>query len=210
MRATHLKRTNLILLIIVGLILTGCAMSYQPINAPKLKYNVTDNQNGIELSYKYDVLQLKGNKKYAKSEDRIGVKLVAVKIVNNTDTTINLGTNTMIYAGNKPIDILTPYIFQNSIKQKSMAYLPYALFTFLNFNISNGSYYSQSIPVGYVLGPLLTFGNIIVASNANKNLLKELIEYDLRNKDIRKGETVYGLIGIDQGEFMPLTIRKMK
>lgn len=203
-----MKKTNIILIIIIGL-LSSCATIYKPINPTKLNYKVSDYKDGIGLSYKYDVLQLKGNKKYAKSEDRAGVRLVAVKIVNNTDSTLNLGTDVIFYSGNKPIELITPFMMENRIKQISTAYLPYILFTFLRVNISN-SYYSQSIPVGYFLGPLLTFGNVIVASSSNKNLLNELNKYDITHKEIQKGETVYGLISIDEAEFMPLSTKLIK
>jgi hypothetical protein len=202
-----MRRTKFILLIVIGLLFNSCAMIYRPVNPPTLNYKMSESKDGIELSYKYDVLQLKGNKKYAKSEDRAGVRLVAVRIVNNTDSTINIGTDALFYSGIKPVELMTPYLMENTIKQSTAAYLPYLLFTFLRLNVSSGYYNTVSIPIGYFLGPMLTLGNIITANSANKNLLKELNTYDILNKDIQKGETVYGLIGIEDAEFLPLSIK---
>jgi len=77
--------------IAIVFILSGCAASYKPIYPVSLNYDSHQSEDGVELSYKYDVLRQNGNKKYAKKEDKKGVKLVALKITNNTQSVVNIG-----------------------------------------------------------------------------------------------------------------------
>jgi hypothetical protein len=66
---------------------------------------------------------------------------------------------------------------------------------------------STSIPIGYVVGPGITAGNMIIAGSANKNFRDELVENSIIGRDIRPGETFYGLIGISDYSYMPLTMK---
>ena len=51
---------------------------------------------------------------------------------------------------------------------------------------------------------------MLVAGNANKKFYEELLQYDILNRDIQKGETVYGLVGFRNLDFSPLTIKITK
>ena len=188
------------------LFLSGCAASYRPIEPPSLNYTANDSQTGIEFAYRYDVLQEKGNKKYAKKEDVKDVKLVAVKLTNNTAGAINVGRDISFYAGQRRLTLLDPMVVKNTLRQIVPAYLPYLLLTFVNFYVSNGTS-TQVYPIGLVLGPGITIGNMVMAGTANKNMLIELNQYNLINKDIQKGETVYGIIGINNMGYDPLTVK---
>jgi hypothetical protein len=197
------------LILTFALILTGCAASYRPIDPPSLNYDSHVFQDGIGLSYKYDVLREKGNKKYAKKEDKKGLKLIAVKITNNTDSVINVGTDIAFYIGQNQIFPLEPLAIKETIKQIVPGYLPYLLLSFTNLYVSNG-YSTKTFPIGLILGPALTIGNMTLAGSSNKNLLNELYEYDIFNRNIQSGETLYGMIGVRYIGYSPInvTIRK--
>lgn len=195
--------------ICIILFFTGCASYYRPINPPTLSYVSNDLQNGIDMSYRYDVLKEKRNKKLAKNEDRNQVRLVAVKLTNFTDTTINIGQDALFFSGKNQIYPIAPLLMKNLIKQSTPSSLLYLLFTALKLNVYTSSS-SNSYPIGYVLGPGLTLLNMTTAASANKNLLKELNQYDLINKDVLKGETVYGLIGIKDNGHNPISLRIAK
>jgi len=205
-----MKIFNPVLLIICTvLLLTGCAMSYHAIDPVRQNYASNNQGNGIELSYKYDVLRESGNTKYAKKEYKNGIKLIAVKLTNNTDTTLTIGKDIVFFSGNNQIDILPPVLIHNSIHQSEPAYLMYLLFTFTTLTVSNGSS-AHTYPIGYGLGPLLTLTNLVTASSANKDLLRELNRYDLINKELHKGETIYGIIGIREYSYDPISVRISK
>jgi hypothetical protein len=195
------------------IILTGCAASYRPINPPTLNYNAHDLQDGIGFSYKYDVLREKGNIKYSKKEDKKGVRLIAVKVTNNTDTVMNVGKDIAFYSGQKQIFPMEPITIKESIKQIVPGYLPYLLLTFVNLTLtksnSNGVT-TEVVPIGLGLGPGITILNLGIAGSANKNMLDELNQFNILNRNIKKGETVYGIIGVRDMGYSPISIKKIK
>ena len=191
------------------IILSGCAASYRQINPPALVYNSHDLQDGISVSYKYDVLQEAGNKKYARKEALKNVKLVAVKITNNTEEVININKNVAFYSGMNQIMPMEPYVVKESIKQIVPAYLPYALLTFLTLNVTQDNQV-DSYPIGLVVGPAVTIGNMAVAGTANTKMLEELNQYNLINLDIQPGETVFGIIGVSNLDYGPLSVKIRK
>ncbi|MCR5887120.1 hypothetical protein LRS06_04875 [Hymenobacter sp. J193] len=55
-------------------------------------------------------------------------------------------------------------------------------------------------------GPFIAAGNMIGAGTANKNMRNELARYDMTNKVIRPGETVYGLLPLRETNVAPLKL----
>ncbi|ADR23642.1 hypothetical protein MATR_25020 [Marivirga tractuosa] len=190
-------------------ILSGCAASYKPIYPVSLNYDSHQSQGGVELSYKYDVLRENGNKKYAKKENKKGVKLVAVKITNNSQSVVNIGKNLTLYSGNNQIRPMEPMVVKESIKQNVPGYLPYLLLSFVNLTTTkqqNGTIEYNVIPIGLVLGPGITLGNMLIAADANTKLLDELRLYNVIGRDIKPGETVHGIIGVRDIGYSPITV----
>lgn len=70
--------------------------------------------------------------------------------------------------------------------------------------INNGEMNEYNI--GYGLGPGLTLLNMAIAGSANSSFLYEMDTYDLYNLIIPDGETAYGLIGLSNYSFSPLTM----
>lgn len=198
----------------IVVVLSACAASYKPIKPPTVSYNSHDLQDGVEFSYKYDVLRESGNNKYAKKETKKGIKLVAVKITNNTVSELIIGRDIAFYSGQSQIFPMEPLVIKQSIKQIVPGYLFYLLLTPVNLTVtktsSNGHNDTEMYPVGLGLGPAITFGNMLVAGSANKNMLNELMEFNILNRDIQPGETVYGIIGIRDMGYVPLTIKMLK
>lgn len=191
-------------LVLIGIIfISSCASRYRPINPVSIIYSAHDMQEGISLSYKYDVLREKGNKKFAKKEARKNISLIAVKITNNTDTSITIGKDVAFFSGQNQLLLMDPMVIRNSIKQTAPAYLPFLLLTFLQFNVITPTS-TKSYPIGLLLGPGLTIGNMGVAASANSNLLMELKKYSMLNYEIKKGETAYGIIGLNSHDFRPI------
>lgn len=196
---------SLLILASVTLLLSGCAATYRPIHPPTVNYSSHDLQDGIAISYKYDVLQEKGNKKYAKKENQHYVKLVSMKITNHTDSTLNLSRDVLFYCGDRQFTPMEPEVIKQELKQIVPGYLPYLLLSFVTLDV-----YSESgvkrYPIGLVLGPIITMGNMATAGGSNNKMKEELDEYNLINQDIRPGETVYGLIGIRDSGYDPIRL----
>ena len=75
------------LLLITIASFTSCASGYKMIEPETINYISTNESDNVKLEYKYDLL----HKKYAKKEEKKGVKLVAVKITNNSGKDVMFG-----------------------------------------------------------------------------------------------------------------------
>jgi hypothetical protein len=69
---------------------------------------------------------------------------------------------------------------------------------------------SSSTPIGLVVGPALAGGNMLIASSANKNFKTELLNNSIKDREIKAGETFYGLIAINDNGFMPLSLEMIR
>jgi hypothetical protein len=194
---------NLICIVIIG-IFASCAATYKRINPGNLKYPVLERDS--IFSYQYHVLRRAGNRKLAKKEDKAHMRVVAVKIYNNTGQTLEYRKNFRIYSGNTEVNLLGPIITSANIKQTAGLHLLYLLLTPMQLNVNSGNS-SSSTPIGLVIGPGLALGNMLVASTANKRFKEELLDNDLENRSIANGESFYGLITINDNGFMPLSLR---
>ena len=181
----------------------SCAMSYRPINPPTLRYPQGDSDN---FAYKYDVLSQTGNRKLAKKETKTQIRIVAVRIYNNTTQTLKYGANYNIYSGDRVADILAPQEATANVKEIAPLYFLYLLLTPTTLTDNSGTS-SNHYPIGVVLGPGISLLNFGIASGANSHFRKELEEYNIVGKEIKPGETAYGLIAIQSPDFAPLTIK---
>ena len=93
-------------------------------------------------------------------------------------------------------------------------YLLFLLLTPLNLNIYNNSSNgygtevnnSHSYPIGLVIGPGISIGNMVVASTANTNFYNELLSFTI-SRDIENGQTIYCLIGFRDIGYEPLNLK---
>jgi hypothetical protein len=193
--------------------LGSCASTYKPIIPENINYTAKTELDQVLLEYKYDVLLERRNKKYAKREKKRFVQVAAVKITNNSDQAITIGENTAFIAGTNHFTPLDPTITHSQLKQGVPIYLLYLLMsngqliteeTYVN-GVKTGQ---KSFPIGLILGPGLTAFNMIKAGSANQNFLAELQRYQLQNKKIFPGETVYGLVSIPNSSYNPLYLKK--
>jgi len=196
--------------ILVG---TGCAGSYKAIQPDRIatyQSTATFPASPVEFSYQYSALITHGgNKKYLKKERKRGYQVVAVKVKNNTSTELQFGRDLELSFGNRPIMPVPAVQAASDLKQGVAIYLLYLL---LNFQIggtttSNG--YGQTTTTGGTFlptGPFIAAGNMVGAGMANANLRKEFMQYDIANKIIRPGETVFGIISLRETNVAPLNL----
>ena len=197
------------LLCIVISTLTNCASGYKMIKPKSINYISTYETDGVKLEYKYDLL----DKKYAKKEYTKGVKLVAIKITNNSNRDLMFGRDiTLAYKGGAEVYILENEKVFSTLKQSPASYLWYLLLTPVNFHTtktnSNGfTENTSSTPIGLVLGPGLAGGNMIAAGSANQKFNSDLMDHNINGVIIKKRETKHGLIGIKSDSFDALKLK---
>jgi len=203
-----MKILKLTILFLTMLTLTNCASGYKTIEPASLQFLSTSEADGIKLEYRYNLL----DKKYAKKEIKKGVRLVAVKVTNNSTKDITFGKDVVLGFDNGS----EAYVFDNNyttktLKQGTLSYLFYLLLTPLNlYTYDTSSYGGQEVtsstPVGLILGPGLAGGNMIAAGSANKKFETEMTNYNINGAVIKKGETKYGLLGIKADGFDALKL----
>jgi hypothetical protein len=203
------------LFFISSLVFTNCASTYKSIAPKTVGFNSKVVDQDVEFSYEYGVLRMRGNKKYAKREDKKGIKVVAVRIINNTDKPLKFGENLNIYSDDRQILPLEPSLVHKQLKQGVAIYLLYGLLTATRLTttkaVSSGNTVQQQttdvFPIGLLIGPPIMVGNLLVAGTANQRFLKELQEYDLSGKTILPGQKVYGLISMQDFGYNPLRLK---
>lgn len=208
------KTITISILLVFTLFLNSCASRYQTINPESLNYVSRSLENNILLEYKYDLLA----QKYKKKETENNIKMVAVKITNTSDKEIVFGRDfTFTYANGTEVSIIEAEGIFKTVKQSPASYLWYLLLTPVQFfsgttTTTNGHVQDNrtSFPIGVIIGPGLAGGNLITASTANKKLKRELMQYDLYGKIIKKGETAYGLVGINSSSYEAIKIKMLE
>jgi hypothetical protein len=192
------KKTSTILSVLLAgnFLISSCASSYKPIRPETVSYDYTSTtvDSNLTTSFAYDVLTLRDNKKYAKKEVKSNLRVVSVKVVNNTSAPIHLGKDCRLLMGEREIIPLDPTIASKKLNQGVPIYLLYSLL-FLNITKQSGDGYSSktsttSIPIGLPIAA----GNMMVASTANKIMRAELTGHNILNKTVGPGETAFGLL----------------
>ena len=92
------------------------------------------------------------------------------------------------------------------MKQGAAIYLLYLL---LNINIGGTRDVQTGVTTGGTFLPTGLFiagGNILGASLANGNMRKEFEAFDLTNRTIKPGETVYGIISLRETTVAPIRL----
>lgn len=199
-----MKLHHLLQLSFVAILFSSCASGYKTINPNTLTYQSTAADKGVTLDYKYNLLY----RRYAKKETNNRVRLVAVKIVNTSGRDLVFGKDiTLTYTNGNVISMMDQQRTYHELKQGSIGYLLYLLLTPAKLTTATNGVETNSIPVGYAIGPGLALGNIIAAGSANKNFEEELMKYNVEGTVIKNGETKYGLIGINADNFDAIKVK---
>ena len=184
--------------------LTNCASGYKMIEPKSINYVSTYETDNVTLEYKYNLL----DKKYAKKEVKKGVKVVAIKITNNSEKDLMFGRDAKLtYENGSEIYVMANENVYTVLKQSPASYLWYLLLTPMNFYTTENGRQTRSTPIGLVIGPGLAGGNMIAAGAANKKFETEMLDYNINGTVIKIGETKYGLIGIQANSFDSLKLK---
>jgi len=207
----HITRSLTAFLAGCTLLSSGCAGSYSSIRPDRIAtYQSSPAGAPLQLGYQFDALRTNGrNKKYVKKEQKKGYHIIAVQVKNNTGAEINFTRDAVLYYGDRQVVPVSPAIAAQDMKQGVAIYLLYVL---LNFRVgattttTNGYTTTTSSGTFIPTGPFIAGGNMLGASMANNNFRRELQQYDLTNRNIAPGETVYGLVSVREFNVAPLRL----
>lgn len=201
--------TQVAAVVSAAVLLSGCAGSYRAIQPERITSYQPAGRAGdaVDFSYRYSALLTNGaNKKYVKKERKRGYQIVAVQLRNNTSTDLNFSRDLELSFGGRPIQPVSSLQASQDLKQGVAIYLLYILGIGQVGGTTNP--YTGQTTGGTIFpwGPVAAGGNMLVASGANKNMRNELASYDLTNKVLRPGETVYGIIPLRESNVAPLRL----
>ena len=197
-----------IALLLIVVAFSSCASGYKTINPNTLNYISKSTDKGVVLEYKYELLK----KKYNKKEISKGIRLIAVKVTNNSDRNLVFGRDIkLVHDNDNNLYIMENETVYSSLKQSPASYLWYLLLTPMNLYTTetrNGfTTQTGSTPIGLVIGPGLAGGNMIAASTANGKFEQDLLEHNINGVTIKKGETISGLIGVRSDDYNAIKIK---
>jgi hypothetical protein len=198
---------KIILSIAIITLFGSCASGYKSINPSALNYMSHSNDKKVKLEYKYELL----DKKYKKKELAKGVRLIAIKITNDSDKDLVFGKDIKLtHDDGSQLYIMENEKIFSSLKQNAASYLWYLLLTPMNLytnKTQNGiQTQTSSTPIGLIVGPGLAGGNMIAASTANKKFQEDLLKHNINGTIIKSGENISGLIGIRSDDFNAIKI----
>ena len=180
------------------ILVTGCAGSYTPIRPERIAtYQASAANAPIDFGYQFDALRLHGrNKKYLKHEAKKGYHVAAVRVTNRTGRELNFSRDLDLIYGDRPI---TPVAAPTAARDLRQGVAIYLLYLPLTFTPAAGS-------TPFPIGPFIAGGNMLGAALANGNLRKEFETFDLTNRTIKPGETVYGILSLRETAVAPMRL----
>lgn len=172
----------------------SCASSFKSIAPSEFNYTNPVASNCLKYDYKYDVLALQGNDKYARKEASSGIRIIGIQLTNLTDSTIYFSKDINIYYGQSEVVPMHPEAVKARIHQVVPVYLLYNL-GFAVYTERKDGFVTKSIPIPF--GTVISIINMLVAGNANANFYNEIKQYCLINRFIKPNETLYGILCIN-------------
>ncbi len=201
------------LILVFSLLLHSCASRYSSVSPQELSFvSKSDSDQNVILHYKYQVLK----KKYRKKEEKKGIRIVALKITNNSLEDLKFSENLLLnYANGDPINLISKEEAFKELKQTTPTYLLYLLLSPLRIVTTETNSFgfeqeTSNIPIGLIVGPGLALGNFLAASSANKKFSDEMATNELIGRTIKPNETVTGLVALrsDSYEALQLTVKE--
>ena len=117
-----MRMSKILLLLVTIFSFTSCASGYKNIQPKTINYLSTNSDSGITMEYKYNLL----HKKYAKKEVKKGVKLIAIKVKNESDRDVMFGRDIKLtYENGADVQIMENEKVFKTLKQSPTSYLFY-------------------------------------------------------------------------------------
>lgn len=152
-----MRSVPIILIIVSTIILSSCASGYKYMQPEKIVYSNKLTEDGLQFSYFYNVLSETDNDDYSKKEIKSPIKVLAVKIKNETGRKLDIGEDVLFLKNGQPVETVSPKQVESQIKQGTLGYLFYLLLTPMNLTISRGTIQTP-IPLAWPSGRGLLLG----------------------------------------------------
>ena len=167
------------------ILFTGCAVPYHKMSPAILEYTNTGENSVISYGSHFNVLKDFKNKRFAEKELQAKIKIVAFEITNLSEHSIDLENEVDYYQDSTglltPLKPVEAYL---ALKLSSRKYMPILFLSFLNYYWTEtyGSVPVQKkdfrmIPIGILIGPLLTLYNVESTRQSNIKLGEDLDKY---------------------------------
>lgn len=180
-----MKLLKYLLLAVIVLISTSCAVSYTKPNLSSLYYQKSKSTDSVEVNIAFNYLN--GNKRYNKYAKKANLTFVALSIKNTTDKPITINKdNLYVMNFDNRINTIDSYSIESEMNQGSIIYMLWAL---LFLNVQNGEKVS-TYPIGLPIGAFNTF----ISYKADSSFKKDIMAKNIINKTIMPNETGYGII----------------
>jgi hypothetical protein len=187
---------------------TQCAVTYKPIKPETVVFDAVDENDDLKFAYRYDALQNSGNSRLAKSQDKLGIRIIVAQITNKTGRTLNIARDMDLFTEAGEYPYLTDV--KTRVKRFSQPVAPYLLYGLLFYakldceEVGRDCRFSNIIPFGLGIAAV----NMIIAGKANHDLKKEFEQYNIENRDIGPGQTGYAILAleIEDREYSPLKL----
>jgi len=168
----------------------------------------------------YDVYNLSKNKSFVKKEIKYGYSSISVRIKNLTDSGRTLTSeNFRIYVNERELTISDKIQYLKEVGQHgaygahmlwglSMDYFIYSLWKKIDEGDEMHSGKKPEFRHLFTSASIfVVLMNSIMATNANSKLKKNISENDIYGKNINPGETIYGIIILNNANFDPLVFK---
>lgn len=198
-------------ILIILIAFSSCTTKYQSIAPRQFKYPEAVYSDGVGFTYNYEVFTSKYNRGFKRKELKNEIQIVGVRITNYTDSILTLGDNLQIYADTTPIEIVTPEIAGQRLRQDNALFMLYLLLGPLKLKSTNKNDLEKkekAFPVGFIIGPSLSLASYGSTAFANEKFKKELLLFSPKGKAIMPKSELTGLIAIKVKKPLPLKIKQ--
>jgi hypothetical protein len=206
-----MKQKSFITIAILILLVSSCARPYRKINMSAVPFNEFRSDQNISYSIRQGVLYNMRNFFFARREMKKNLSLVALKIVNNSDTAININDLKFTCGALLPIQQMEVKDYFNAVKQKPALYWLYSLgavvypkpavyrdpVTDIQYPKPNNSKKfikngKQFIPIP--IGLPIAAANYAIAYRSNKKMLLDFQLLNLTNRIVQPHDTIQGIL----------------
>ncbi len=209
---------KIIVLALITSLCISCAGPYRGLTPSLLPFNNSQTSGPLEISYAFEAQKINRNKRYAKKEDKFGMKAIGVRIKNNSNSAVTLTeSNLAVYVNNSRAVYIPSDIYASKVKQTEAFYMLHTLWGIgyertETVSSQGGFITTSTVEERVTINPLIVLGpyNTIRAANANAKHKRILNETSIFNKTMAPGETLFGTILIKSSTYEALEFRYTK
>lgn len=203
-----------LLITALAILLTGCATSYKPVDREALPYKTSSLSPEIDFAFSRSTLRNSPNPRYVRKAIATRTDIVAVKLRNRTDHPLSVQDDLTFFSGSTIVQPAQASTAIRDVRQSPGMYFLYFLMAPANIYGSSSSCDYDGcrddfffLPVGLVIGPVLTAINAAVASSANGNFRKDIQSQDLWDKTLAPGDSASGYLVFPNSNMKTLTAK---